>query len=307
MLTFASLDAAAGSPALKQSALCLGNFDGVHLGHQALFAAAAAKGQVSVLTFEPHPGKVLSPELAPRLIASPKRKLELLAASGVSACITHPFSRAFAGTSPAEFEATLFDALGVRAAVVGYDFTYGKARAGTVDSLARAAAARGASVEVVKAVTVEGVVVSSSKIREYVLEGRVEAAARFLGRSFDLDGVVVHGAKRGRTIGFPTANVATTNELRPAPGVYAIVVHGAADRSFGGACNIGVKPTFGGTDITIECHLFDFEGDLYDRPLRVEFLERLRAEQRFSGLDELKAQIARDVAAARVIVGRRTE
>lgn len=305
MQTFGSLEDAFGSAALAGSALCLGNFDGVHLGHRALFAAAKASGPVTALSFEPHPGKVLSPQLAPRLIATRARKLELLADAGVTALVLHPFTRDFAGTSPDAFEAMLFDKLEVRAAVVGFDFTYGKARAGTVDTLRAAASRRHARVEVVSAVTVEGVVVSSSKVREYVLEGRVDAAARLLGRAFDLDGVVVHGAQRGRTIGFPTANVATDNELRPAPGVYAIAVTLEPGVVHGGACNIGVKPTVGGTEVTIECHLFDFSGDLYGRTLRVAFLERLRAEQRFSGLDELKHQIARDVEAARAVFAKR--
>jgi riboflavin kinase / FMN adenylyltransferase len=302
MQTFSSLSQTAG--ALRGCAACLGNFDGVHLGHQALFARAATLGPVVAVTFDPHPGKVLQPDLAPRLIATFDRKVELLGAAGVHACVVQPFSREFARTTPAAFEALLFETLGARAVVVGSDFTYGSARAGTVETLALAATTRGAQVAVVAPVTVEGVVVSSSRVREYVLEGRVAAAARLLGRPFDLDGVVVKGAQRGRTIGFPTANVDTLNELRPAAGVYAITVRLADDRTFGGACNIGTKPTFGGTEVTIECNLFDFSGDLYGQRVRVAFLEQLRPEQRFSGLDALKAQIERDVVAARAIVNR---
>lgn len=303
MQTYPSLEAAASSGALRGTAVCLGNFDGVHLGHQALFARAATLGKVVALTFEPHPGKVLQPELAPRLIATPARKLELLEAAGVFACIVQPFTKEFARTTPEAFEALLFDALGAKAVVVGADFTYGSKRAGTVERLATAAAARGAVVSTVAPVTVEGVVVSSSRVREYVLEGRVEAAARLLGRPFDLAGVVVTGQQRGRTIGFPTANVDTPNELRPGPGVYAILVT-VDGATYGGACNIGVKPTFGGGEVTIECNLFDFSGDLYGRTLRVAFVERLRGEQRFAGVEALKAQIERDVVAARAVVNR---
>lgn len=303
MQTFSSLSEAAASGTVSGSALCLGNFDGVHRGHQALFEAAARVGPVAALTFEPHPGAVLQPALAPRRIATPERKLELLAAAGVARCVVQPFSRDFARTTPGAFEALLFDALKIAAAVVGGDFTYGQARAGTVETLARAAAERGASVVVVPPVTADGAVISSTRIREYVLEGRVEAAQTMLGRPFDLDGVVVKGQQRGRTIGFPTANVATPNELRPAAGVYAIRVRARAGW-YGGACNLGVKPTFGGSDVTLECHLFDFSGDLYGQSLRVEFLARLRPEQRFAGLEALKAQIERDVLAARAVVNR---
>lgn len=304
MLTFPSLTAAGDAHGLKGFAVCLGNFDGVHLGHQALFAAAAKLGPVGVVTFDPHPGKVLQPDLAPRLIATPERKLELLAQAGVVACVVQPFSRDFARTTPGEFEALLFDRLEVKAVVVGADFTYGSKRSGSVDTLRHAAEQRGAHVGIVAPVSLEGVVVSSTKVREYVLEGRVEAAARLLGRPFDLSGVVVTGAQRGRTIGFPTANVDTPNELRPAAGVYAVLVTLPSGAVHGGACNLGVKPTFDGQNVTIECNLFDFSGDLYGQQVRVAFLERLRPEQRFSGLEALKAQIERDVVAARAVINR---
>lgn len=304
MKVFASLAEASGGP-LRGAAVCLGNFDGVHLGHQALFAEARRHGPLGVVTFQPHPGKVLQPQLAPRLIATHPRKLELLGEAGVEATVVQPFSLDYARTSPSDFEATLFDGLGVKAVVVGADFTYGQKRAGTVATLTAAAQRRGAVVCAVSQVAVEGVVVSSSKIREYVLEGRVEAAARFLSRAFDLDGLVVPGAGRGRTIGFPTANIDTANELRPAAGVYAVRVHVPGDeRSRGGAANIGVKPTFGGGEVTIEAHLFDFAGDLYGKKLRVEFLERLRPEKRFGSANELSSQIARDLEAARAAVAR---
>ncbi len=311
----------ASDRSLAGCALCLGNFDGVHLGHQALFAEASTHGRVVALTFQPHPGKVLQPQLAPRLIVTQARKLELLEEHEVSAVIVQPFSTEYAKTVPDAFEASLFDGVGARTVVVGYDFTYGVKRAGTVQTLERAAAARGAQVKTVSAVSLEGVVVSSSKIREYVLEGRVEAAAQLLGRPFDLDGVVIPGAGRGRTIGFPTANIDTTNELRPAAGVYAVRVNvlnpstplgmnGAAlgmkgAKWHGGAANIGVKPTFGASEVTIEAHLFDFSGDLYGNRLRVEFLERLRAEKRFGSASELSSQIGRDLEAARGAVARR--
>ncbi len=310
MKLFSSIQEASDG-SLKGCAICLGNFDGVHIGHQALFAEAAKHGPVVALTFNPHPGKVLQPQLAPRLIVTQARKLELLEAHGVQATIVQPFSTDYARTTPEAFEASLLDGVGARTIVVGYDFTYGVKRAGTVQTLTDAAAKRGGQVKTVSAVSLEGVIVSSTKIREYVLEGRVEAAARLLGRAFDLDGVVVPGAGRGRTIGFPTANIDTTNELRPAAGVYAVRVHSERAQQdsepntwWGGAANIGVKPTFGGGEVTIEAHLFDFSGDLYGKRLRVQFIERLRAEKRFASASELSSQISRDLEAARAAVAR---
>lgn len=292
---------------LAGCALALGNFDGVHVGHQALFAEARRHGRAAALTFHPHPGKVLQPELAPKLITLLPRKLELFEAAGLSAAVVQPFTLEYARNTPADFEASLLDVLGAKHLVVGSDFTYGKGRAGSVDTLREAAARRSAEVHVVPPVTVDGVVASSSRVRELILEGRVGAACRLLGRPFDLDGTVVRGAGRGQGIGFPTANVDTQNELRPAPGVYAVRVRfqGEPEGPWRpGAANIGVKPTFGGTEVTIEVHLLDFSGDLYGRELRVQFLERLRQEQRFGSVAELVGQIKRDVEAARTVIAR---
>ena len=284
-------------------ALALGNFDGVHLGHRALFKEAAEHGRPGALTFEPHPGKVLQPELAPRLITPLPRKLQLLEGAGLDAVVVLPFTLAFASTPARDFERMLFDRAAVRAVVVGRDYTYGAQRAGTVSTLTGAAMARGAVVAVVEPVTVNGVVASSSRIREYILEGRVGAARALLGRPFDLDGVVVKGDGRGRSIGFPTANVDTHGELLPASGVYAVRMR-TGERWHGGAANIGTKPTFGGSAVTVEVHLLDWSADLYGQEVRVEFLERLRAERRFPSVSELTAQIQRDVEEARVVLAR---
>ncbi len=308
MKVHASVAAAAESGNLAGAAVSLGNFDGVHLGHRALFAEAAKHGPPCAITFLPHPGKVLQPDLAPRLITLQARKLELLEEAGLAHVVVQPFDLTFAKTSAPEFEAMLFQQLKVKAVVVGADFTYGQKRSGNVKTLEAAAQKASASVHIVTAVTIDGVVVSSSKVREYVLEGRVAAAQRLLGRFFDLDGSVVPGQGRGRTIGFPTANIDTQNELRPAAGVYAVRarVIGGEPGWLGGAANIGVKPTFGGNEVTIEAHLFDFTGDLYGKRLRVEFVDRLRAEQRFASVAELMGQIARDVDHAREAVARVT-
>ena len=289
--------------ALAGVALALGNFDGVHLGHRALFKEAAGHGRPGALTFEPHPGKVLQPELAPRLITPLPRKLQLMEAAGLDLVVVLPFTLDFARTPARDFEGMLFDRARLQAVVVGRDYTYGAHRSGTVVTLAEAALARGAVLALVDPVTVGGVVASSSRIREYILEGRVGAARALLGRPFDLDGVVVKGDGRGRSIGFPTANVDTHGELLPASGVYAVRVrtpHGW----HGGAANIGTKPTFGGSAVTVEVHLLDWSGDLYGQEVRVEFLERLRAERRFASVSELTAQIHRDVEEARVVLAR---
>jgi riboflavin kinase / FMN adenylyltransferase len=289
--------------ALAGVALALGNFDGVHLGHRALFKEASERGRPGALTFEPHPGKVLQPELAPRLITPLPRKLQLMDAAGLEAVVVLPFTLAFARTPARDFEALLFDRAGVRAVVVGRDYTYGAQRAGTVVTLGEAALRRGAVVALVEPVTVGGVVASSSRIREYILEGRVSAARALLGRPFDLDGVVVKGDGRGRSIGWPTANVDTHGELLPGSGVYAVRVR-TAEGWRGGAANIGTKPTFGGSAVTVEVHLLDWSGDLYGQEVRVEFLERLRPERRFASVSELTAQIQRDVEEARVVLAR---
>lgn len=306
MQVFQSIDDARG---LKGCAVALGNFDGVHLGHQALFAEARRRGKPVALTFWPHPGKVLQPELAPKLIYPLERKLEELAAIGVEATILQPFTMEYARSTSAAFEESLWTKLGAAHAVVGSDFTYGSKRSGTLATLKASAAAAGTAVHEVAPVTVEGVVASSTKVREYLLEGRVGAAQMLLGRYFDLDGQVVRGQGRGRGMGFPTANVDTQSEVRPAAGVYAVRAavrdaSGVQGPWRAGAANIGVKPTFGGSEVTIEVHLLDVSEDLYGQSLRVQFVERIRAEQRFASIEELKNQIRRDVESARAAVAR---
>jgi riboflavin kinase / FMN adenylyltransferase len=300
---------------LTGGAAAIGNFDGVHLGHQALFAAAKrdAQGPTCALTFEPHPARLLAPDYAPPLISEKPRKRELIAAAGVSDLIEQPFDAAFASTGPEQF-VEMVVATGIAEVVVGHDFTYGKARAGTVDTLRESLGAHGVRLRVVPPVAVNGLVCSSTKVREFVLEGRVEAANMLLGRPFDLDGEVVEGAGRGRKLGWPTANIRTTNELLPAVGVYAVrarLLSGGPP--IAGAANLGLNPTFrpqvalagaaGHPPLSLEVHLLDFAQDIYGRKLRVEFVHRLREERRFPGVDALKAQITHDVEQARRLLG----
>ena len=294
-------------PALREPVVAIGNFDGVHVGHQALVAlarerAGARSGTVVVLTFDPHPAKVLAPKLAPPLITPLSRKLELLAAAGVDACLIVPFTPALAASSAPDFvDHILCEELRAREVVVGHDFTYGAGRLGTVDTLRAQGAKRGISVSVIPAITMGGLVASSTKVRELALEGNVEGVRLLLGRELDLDGLVVRGAARGRTLGFPTANIAHDNELVPKPGVYVghATVLSRGER-FGAAINLGSSPTFQTTGTAaLEAHILDFEGDLYDERLRIEFHGRLRGERRFSSPAALAEQIRLDTATAR--------
>lgn len=303
---------------LARGAVAIGNFDGVHLGHQALFeaarrAAAALGGPVCALTFEPHPAKLLAPDYAPPLICELPRKRELIAGCGVTDLVEQPFTLQFAATESARFVEMLL-ATGVGEVVVGHDFTYGKGRAGTVDSLRVALEERGVRLRIVPPVSAKGLLCSSTKVREFVLEGRVEAANMLLGRPFDLQGEVVKGAGRGRKLGWPTANIRTHNELLPAVGVYAVRARllptGAA---LAGAANLGLIPTFrsdaalagaaGRPPLSLEVFLFDFAQDIYGNTLRVEFVHRLREERRFPNVESLKKQIEKDVVEARRLLG----
>jgi riboflavin kinase/FMN adenylyltransferase len=291
-------------------ALAIGNFDGVHRGHQELVRIARERarslgGAAGVLTFTPHPARVFAPALAPPLIVSLERRLELLAAAGAEVTIVEPFTPAFAAIEAEAFvRDVLVGRLGAREAVVGYDFSFGRGRRGTPALLRTEGAALGLGVTIVPPVTIDGLVCSSTKVREFVLEGRVEGAALLLGRPVELTGPVVRGAGRGRALGVPTANVAVEAELLPRLGIYAAraLVLGA-DGVVGArraALSVGSNPTFvaaGG--VTVEAHLLDFEGDLYGRRLRLEVLHRLRDERRFDGVEALVAQIALDVAEVR--------
>lgn len=314
MQVFRSLEEASASGTLRGGAVAIGNLDGVHRGHQRLVEVARAwagsrAARAGVLTFEPHPVRVLRPRLAPRLITSLPRKLELLGALGLDAAVVQPFDLAYAA-SPAEvFVARdLAERLGVSDVVVGWDFTAGHDRA-RVDALRPLLERHGISLHVIDPVTVDGLVVSSTKVREFLREGNVAAAALLLGRPHDLDGVVARGAGRGRRFGFPTANV-ETDGLLPGNGVYVVRAALGGTRGpsglagaevHGGVCNVGVKPTVEAeAAVVAEAHLFDFGGhDLYGTPIRLEFLSRLREERRFPSVDALRAQIAQDVEAAR--------
>jgi riboflavin kinase / FMN adenylyltransferase len=303
--------------ALRSPAVAIGNFDGVHLGHQALLErararAAALGGESAALTFEPHPAVVLAPHLAPRLITTTERKLELIAAAGIEVCVVEPFDRGLAGLAPEGFaRSVLADAIGARSVVVGFDFTFGHRRAGTTALLRTLGQSLGFDVDVVDAFTVDGLVASSTRVRSFVAEGNMAGARLLLGRDFDVSGHVVRGAGRGKGLGIPTANIAPETQLLPASGIYAVWLERLADGPGAGvpgprragAASLGTNPTFDGAGaLSLEVHLLDFDGDLYGQRVRVAFVERLRGERRFPGAAELLEQIQRDIADTRRIL-----
>jgi riboflavin kinase / FMN adenylyltransferase len=308
---------AAEGPPIAPLALAIGNFDGVHRGHQELVRVAralAAKigGETGVLTFAPHPARVFAPALAPPLIVSLTRRLELLAAVGVDLAVVEPFTRDFAAIEAEDFVRDFLVAgLGAREVVIGYDFSFGRGRRGNPELLRALGASLGLSVSIVSPVSIDGLLCSSTKVRELVLEGRVEGAALLLGRPFELTGPVVRGAGRGRGLGFPTANLEPEAELVPKLGIYAARAHvldasGAVASSHRAALSVGNNPTFESRSspetnrgASVEAYLLDFDADLYGQRLRLDVLHHLRDERRFASVEALVAQIASDVAEVR--------
>ncbi|HEX2051487.1 MAG TPA: bifunctional riboflavin kinase/FAD synthetase [Actinomycetota bacterium] len=293
------------------AAVTIGTFDGVHVGHRALIARtrehAAALGAATVaVTWDRHPHEVVRPHLAPPLVSTPERKLELLADAGVDVAAVIPFTSDFARW-PGERFATevLARGLGARAVLVGEGWRFGQRARGDVALLAELGAERGFTVEAVPLAEVEGDAASSTRVRAAVAEGRMELAHALLGRPFDVDGLVVRGDARGTGLGYPTANVVPDPKLsRPPRGVYAGRAR-AGGRWYPTAVNVGVNPTFGGeegtTPVKIEAYLLDFRGDLYGDTIRIEFWTRLRDELTFPSVDALVEQMARDVEQTRAL------
>jgi riboflavin kinase/FMN adenylyltransferase len=292
----------------KGGAVALGNFDGVHKGHQALLArtaehARALDAPLLVLTFEPHPRRFFVPDTGPFRLTMLPAKLRLLEQYGVQAALAQRFDTAFAAlTADAFVDEVLLGGMGARHVVCGYDFTFGARRGGNVEMLREMGARRGFGVTVLDPVMREGEIYSSTSIREALRAGWPSEAAELLGHAWEIEGIVEEGDKRGRTIGFPTANVALGEHLRPRFGVYA--VRALIDGDWrAGVANLGRRPTIGKLQENFEVHLFDFDGDLYGKVLRVALVDFIRPEMKFSGLDQLKAQIAADAKAARTILG----
>lgn len=308
------------------TSVTVGNFDGVHLGHQALLRMtcerAAATGTIPVaMTFDPHPLEVLTPHAPPRL-TTPQTRMALLEASGMALVLLVRFTPEFAAMSPESFvRRVLLGSLNMRDLLLGYDFTLGKGRSGTPDMLARLGQTEGFTVDRLDALSVHDEVVSSTRIRELLHLGQVWEASTLLGRLYSVQGEVIHGKKRGGDLlGFPTANLAPTETMLPKPGVYVTLATPSVSAGNGlpavtvptrltpktrpAVTNIGYNPTFGPGALTVETHLLDFEGDLYGQHLEVAFVERLRGEVSFTGADALVAQIKKDTEQARKVLER---
>ena len=289
-------------------AITIGNFDGVHLGHKTLLRHVTKKakeigGPSIVMTFEPHPLKVLKPEICPPLITTYERKVELIARAGIDVVIAVDFTREFAGNSAESFvRDILCNTVGMKAIIVGPDYTFGKDRKGSIEDLKRLSATCGFDVMVVPWQGAEGERISSTKLRNLITAGNVAEAKQLLGRYYQVRGSVVPGRNRGgRLLGFPTANLKSHNDLCPKKGVYAITAkHGQT--LYRGVANIGYSPTFADHTFTVEVHLFDFDKDIYGDCIRVEFVAYLRGEIKFAGPGELATQIKKDIVKAREIL-----
>ena len=282
-------------------ALAIGNFDGMHLGHQALLAqlkktAQAANLEVAVMTFEPHPREFFMPESAPARLCSMREKLEYFSQAGVERVYVCRFNQRFAKvTAEAFMYDILRDAVNAQAVLVGEDFRFGDKRAGSVNDFVAA----GFRLVSLPQVSLGGERVSSTRVRSALADGRLLEAASLLGRGYSISGKVVHGAKRGRQLGFPTANVHMRHERPALKGVYAVKLDG-----LNAVANLGVRPTIAGVPkLSLEVHVIDFNGNLYDKHVHVEFLHKIRNEMKFDGLDALKAQIAIDAELARKFFG----
>jgi riboflavin kinase/FMN adenylyltransferase len=293
-------------PGLRSGAVAIGNFDGVHVGHARILDRLVAKARQLraapvVFTFDPPAAAILRPGQAPPLLTSTVRKAQLLAAIGVEALVAYPTDEAFLSLAPrAFFDQIVVRRLEARALVEGYSFFFGRGRAGNVETLAEFCREAGISMEVVEPVHVGGQAVSSSRIRALIAEGRVEEARRMLARPHRIRGMVIHGAGRGRKLGYPTANLDRVDTLLPAGGIYAGL--GQVDGDVrAAAISVGPNPTFGEGALKVEVHLIDYDGWLYDRHVDVDFLARLRDIQRFDSIEELVRQMDQDIAAARRI------
>lgn len=299
----------------REAVLTVGNFDGLHRGHQAIMDVVRARAQALggtavVFTFEPHPRKVLQPDRAPGLLLTLDQKLELLEAAGMDLVILEPFTPAFARTPPDEFvRRCLYERVAPREVYVGYDFHFGKDRQGSMRSLTEMGRHLGFAVTVIPEVTVGDRDVNSTRIRALLASGEVVEAAELLGRAYAVRGRVAEGDRRGRTLGFPTLNLDPESEILPAHGVYAGRVRfldegePAAGTSYAAVANVGRRPTFKDNDPPLaEAHLLDFTGEVYGRRIEIGFEHRLRDERRFPGPDALREQIARDVDEGRTLL-----
>ncbi len=289
---------------LRQGAVSVGNFDGVHLGHARIIEVLMAKaravgGAAIVFTFDPHPVRLLRPAEAPPPLTWTARKAELLAELGIEAMVAYPTDESLLALGPGEFFSRIVRGkLAARAMVEGQNFFFGRDRSGNVDTLRQLTAEAGMDLEIVPPVVVDGEVVSSSRVRRLIAEGRVEEARKLLTQPYRVRGMVTHGAGRGARLGFPTANVDAVDTLLPGTGVYAGRAY-ALGECWAAAVNVGPNPTFGEHALKVEVHLIGAQVELYGQPLEVDFLMRLRDVHPFAAVAALREQLERDVEAAR--------
>ncbi len=296
-------------PDLTGAYVTIGNFDGIHLGHRDLFATLIAEARsktsrAAVITFDPHPKMLLHPERRPfYLITTLEEKIRLLAECGLDAAVIVDFNLEYAKTTAEDFiNDFLWGKLRIKKILIGHDYTFGNRKRGNEALLTDYGGKLGFQVGVIEAFTQNGRIVSSTKIREAILRGDLNSAADFLGRRYNLAGLVIPGSRRGRDLGFPTANIRPEKELIPPEGVYAVYVDLKGKRR-DGVLNIGTNPTFAGVDLSLEVFLLDFAGDIYGERLNIHFVERIRPEIKFPEVSSLLEQIKRDIARSREILG----
>ncbi len=295
----------------ENAVITIGNFDGVHIGHQALFhevieKADALGGTSIVMTFEPHPSRVLKQSDYPPLITLYEQKVELIASSGIDILICFPFTREFAAISAKEFvEDILLKRIGMKAIVLGRDYTFGRNREGNLDLLQTYAENLGFEVIVadwIQTLNTQPGRISSTHTRELVMAGKVADAQKLLGRYYQIRGIVATGRNRGgRLLRFPTANITLHDELCPKTGIYAVTVE-CGNKQYKGVANIGYRPTFDDHEFAVEVHILDFNDDIYGQKIRVNFIQRIRDEIKFSNISELSDQIKKDIVKAREIL-----
>ena len=287
--------------------MAIGNFDGVHVGHQTLFRktaelALAHEGTAIAFTFEPHPLKLIAPERVPPLLTHFKKKMELIGSFGISLIICADFTRQFADQRPRDFSKNiLFEKIGVKEIVVGFDYAFGRGREGTIPYLKKMGEEFGFRVHVVEPFKLGGQTVSSSHVRELIEAGQVETASQFLGREYSILGPVISGYKTGQAIGFPTANIDTSKVQIPGTGVYAVRVL-FEKNSYDAVANIGFNPTFHRDRLSVEVHIFDFNQVIYHREIEVQFVARIRSEIEFKSADDLVVQINQDIKKTKKIL-----
>ena len=286
----------------------LGNFDGVHAGHQILFRKAAEiarekEGTSIAFTFEPHPLKIIAPEKVPPLLTHFHKKMELIEACNIDSVICADFTRKFADQRPRDFSKDILkEKIGAREIVVGFDYAFGRGREGTIPYLKKMGEEFGFVVNVIDPIQLDGLTVSSSHVRELIEAGNMESAQKFLGRHYSIVGPVVSGYKTGQAIGFPTANIDTSKVQIPGTGVYAVrMIY--QKKSYDAVANIGFNPTFQRDRLSVEVHIFDFNQAIYGKEIEVEFISRIRSEIEFESKDDLVVQINKDIEQAKTILG----